>query len=76
MKNLSDLIESARLIPIAKSGIHIDPAKKGTFTAQATRMGMGVQEAATKILNAQEGRYSPKMRKKAAFAKAAKSFKH
>jgi len=49
--------------------IHIDPAKKGTFKAQATRMGMGVQEAASKILNAPEGTYSPAMRKKANFAK-------
>ena len=50
-------------------GIHIDPAKRGTFKAQATRMGMGVQEAASKILNAPEGTYSPAMRKKANFAK-------
>jgi hypothetical protein len=48
--------------------IHIDPAKRGTFKAQATRMGMGVQEAASKILNAPEGTYSPEMRKKANFA--------
>jgi hypothetical protein len=50
-------------------GIHLDPAKKGTFKAQATRMGMGVQEAASAILNAPEGKYSPAMRKKANFAK-------
>lgn len=50
-------------------GIHIDPSKKGTFSAQATKMGMGIQEAASKILNAPEGRYSPAMRKKANFAK-------
>ena len=50
-------------------GISIDPAKKGTFKAQATRMGMGVQEAANAILNAPEGKYSPEMRKKANFAK-------
>lgn len=52
-----------------EGGIYIDPAKKGTFKAQATRMGMGVQEAASAILNAPEGRYSPPMRKKANFAK-------
>ena len=28
---------------LAKSGIHIAPSKKGTFTAQATKMGMSVQ---------------------------------
>ena len=50
-------------------GIHIDPSKKGTFTAQASKMGMGIQEAASKILNATEGRYTPAMRKKANFAK-------
>ena len=50
-------------------GIHIDPAKRGTFKAQASKMGMGVQEAAGKILSAPEGRYSPEMRRKANFAK-------
>ena len=52
-----------------KGGIYIDPAKKGTFKAQATKMGMGVQEAAKTILNAPEGKYSPEMRKKANFAR-------
>lgn len=52
-----------------KGGIYIDPAKKGTFKAQATRMGMGVQEAAKTILNAPKGKYSPEMRKKANFAR-------
>ena len=51
-----------------KGGIHIDPAKKGTFKAQATRMGLSVQEAAKKILDAPEGSYSPEMRRKANFA--------
>lgn len=50
-------------------GIHIDPAKRGTFKAQASKMGMGVQEAASKILSAPKGKYSPEMRKKANFAK-------
>lgn len=54
---------------MAQGGIHLDPSKKGTFTAQATRMGMGVQEAASAILNAPEGRYTPAMRKKANFAR-------
>lgn len=54
----------------AKGGsIKIDPSKRGTFKAQATKMGMGVQEAASKILNAPKGKYSPAMRKKANFAK-------
>jgi hypothetical protein len=50
-------------------GIKIDPAKKGTFKAQATRMGMSVQEAAEAILNAPKGKYSPEMRRKANFAR-------
>ena len=52
-----------------QGGIHLDPSKAGTFKAQATRMGMGVQEAASAILGAPEGRYSPEMRKKANFAR-------
>jgi hypothetical protein len=50
-------------------GIHIDPSKKGTFKAQASKMGMGVQQAAAAILRAPEGKYSPEMRKKANFAR-------
>lgn len=60
----------------AKGGkIHIAPSKRGTFKAQASRMGMSVQEAARHIL-ANKNRYSPAMRKKAAFAKAAAGWKH
>ena len=49
-------------------GIHIDPSKKGTFKAQATRMNMGVQEAASHILGNKDD-YSSTMVKKANFAK-------
>lgn len=56
-------------------GIHIKPSRKGTFTAAATKHGMGVQEFASKVL-ANKSNYSPKMVKKAAFAKAASKFKH
>ena len=52
-----------------QGGIKIDPAKKGTFKAQATRMGMSVQEAAEAILKAPKGKYTPEMRRKANFAK-------
>lgn len=55
--------------------IHIKPSRKGTFTAAATKHGMGVQEFASKVLANKEN-YSPKMVKKAAFAKAATKFKH
>lgn len=53
----------------AQTGIQLDPSKRGTFKAQATRMGMSVQEAARKILGAPEGRYTPEMRRKANFAR-------
>jgi hypothetical protein len=66
---LPDFVQNQILSNMAYGGIQIDPAKRGTFKAQATRMGMGVQEAASAILNAPEGKYSPAMRKKANFAK-------
>lgn len=51
-------------------GIHIDPSKRGTFKAQASKMGMGVQEAASHILANKED-YSPAMVRKANFARNA-----
>jgi hypothetical protein len=51
-----------------RGGIHLDPRKKGTFKAQATRMGMSIQEAANHILSNKDD-YSPAMRRKANFAK-------
>lgn len=57
-----------------QGGIYIDPAKRGTFKAQATRMGMGVQQAANQILSNKED-YSPAMVKKANFARNAASWK-
>ena len=56
-------------------GIHIDPSKRGTFKAQASKMGMGVQEAANHILANKEN-YSPAMVKKAVFARNSKSWNH
>ena len=50
--------------------IHIADSKKGTFTAAATKHGMGVQEFASKVL-ANKDNYSPAMVKKANFAKNA-----
>jgi len=69
--NMKKLIPNTKMIPTMKTGgsIKIDPSKKGTFTAQATKMGMSVQQAASKILSAKEGTYTPAMRKKANFAK-------
>lgn len=51
-----------------RGGIKLDPRKKGTFKAQATRMGMSVQQAAAHIL-ANKEKYSPGMVKKANFAR-------
>lgn len=51
-----------------RGGIKLDPRKKGTFKAQATRMGMSVQQAAAHIL-ANKEKYSPAMVKKANFAR-------
>lgn len=51
-----------------QGGIQIDPSKKGTFKAQATRMGMSVQQAAKHIL-ANKEKYSSGMVKKANFAR-------
>ena len=50
--------------------IFIKPSKRGTFTAAATKHGMGVQEFARKVL-ANPDNYSPAMRKKANFARNA-----
>ena len=50
--------------------IHIKDSKKGTFTAAASKHGMGVQAFASKVLAHPEN-YSPAMRKKANFARNA-----
>lgn len=54
----------------ADGGIMIQPSKKGTFTAAATKHNMGVQEFANHVLNNKKD-YSTKMIKKAVFAKNA-----
>ena len=55
--------------------IHIDPSKKGTFTAAASRHGMGVQEFASHV-HAHPENYSPAMRRKANFARNAAKWHH
>jgi len=55
--------------------IHIDPSKKGTFTAAATKHGKSVQAFASQVLAHKEN-YSPAMVKKANFAKNASKWKH
>ncbi len=63
------------LSEMKRGGIHIDPSKRGTFTAAATKAGMGVQAFANKVLSAPEGKFSPAMRKKANFARNASKWK-
>ena len=65
------MADPSKGIRVKKNGGSIDiaPEKRGTFKAQATRMGMGVQEAASTILAAPKGKYSPAMRRKANFAR-------
>ena len=63
-------IENAGRPDYKEGGIHIDPSKKGTFTAAATKHGMGVQEFASKVLRNKED-YSPSLVKKANFARNA-----
>lgn len=69
MKELDGIYPMYPIPKYKKGGIHIKKSKRGTFKAQAKKMGMGVQPAASKILNAPKGKYSPAMRKKANFAK-------
>lgn len=55
--------------------INIAPSKRGTFTAAATKHGMGVQEFASRVLRNKED-YSPAMVKKANFAKNASKWNY
>lgn len=55
---------------MAKKKIYIDPSKRGTFTAEAKKRGMGVQEFASKVMS-NKSRYSPSMVKQANFARNA-----
>ena len=59
---------------MAKSGIHIAPSKKGTFTAAAKKHGKSVQGFASQVLANKEN-YSPAMVKKANFARNAAKWK-
>lgn len=54
-------------------GIYIKPSKRGTFTAAATKHGMGVQEFASRVL-ANKEEYSPAMIRKANFARNARNW--
>ena len=58
-----------------KSGIHINPAHKGEFTAKAKKAGMSVQAYAKKVL-APGSKASAATKKQANFARNAPKFKH
>ena len=74
MKSIRDFYDNS--LKYADGGsINISPSKRGTFTAAATKHGMGVQEFASKVL-ANKDNYSPAMVKKANFAKNASKWKH
>ena len=60
---------------ILRSGIHINPANKGKFTASANAAGMGVQEFASHVL-ANKDDYSSTQVKRANFARNAAKWKH
>ena len=59
-----------------KSGIHINPAHKGEFTAKAKKAGSGVQAYANKVLSAPKGQYPASTRRQANFARNARGFNH
>jgi len=56
------------------SGIHINPANKGKFTASAERAGESVQQHAHSVMNNPNA--SPLERKRANFAIQAKKWHH
>lgn len=58
---------------LKKAAIHIAENKKGTFTAAATKHGMGVQQFAGHVL-ANKDKFTPGMVKKANFARNAKKW--
>jgi hypothetical protein len=57
-----------------KSGIHIKPSKKGSFTRMAKKAGKSVQGEATAVLN--DPGASPAAKKKANFARNAAKWNH
>lgn len=70
-------LEDGGRVDVFKDGgsIHIAPSKRGTFTAAATKHGMGVQEFASRVLRNKDS-YSPAMVKKANFARNASKWNH
>lgn len=73
--NASSIGDLPTRVKRKEGGIHIAPSKRGTFTAAATKHGMGVQEFASKVLRNKDS-YSPAMVKKANFARNASKWNH
>ena len=74
-RNWKNTIGKGLYIKRNGGSIHIDPSKKGTFTAAASKHNMGVQEFASKVLRNKDS-YSPAMVKKANFARNASKWNH
>jgi hypothetical protein len=70
----TDFLEGVETDIIGKSGIEIKPENRGKFTKWAKSRGMGVQEAARKVL-ANKDKYPPSVVKMANFARNAAKFK-
>lgn len=68
-------LEDGRTKKSSGGSIHIAPSKRGTFTAAATKHGMGVQEFVSRVLRNKDS-YSPAMVKKANFARNASKWNH
>jgi hypothetical protein len=60
--------------PESKSGIHIKPSKEGSFTRMAKKAGKSVQAEASAVLKDPDA--SPVAKKKANFAKVARTWNH
>ena len=74
-KKQQETLEALKRVKHKDGGIHISPSKRGTFTAAATKHGMGVQEFASRVLRNKED-FSTAMVKKANFAKNASKWNH
>lgn len=68
MNEIFDLNELGDILYAEGGSIHIQPSKRGTFTAAAKKHGKGVQEFARQVL-ANKDNYSSAMVKKANFAR-------
>lgn len=68
MNEIFDINELGDILYAEGGSIHIQPSKRGTFTAAAKKHGKGVQEFARQVLANKEN-YSSAMVKKANFAR-------